>query len=357
VAERLRVAIDARRYQDEPLGGVGRALDGIVDHLAAEADVVLLTDARRRPAPSSLPQVALPVPRKAPETVWLQWGVARWLRSFDGIFHGTFNALPFRLPVPAVATIHDLSFEVHPEGFGRAKRRMFQVQARHAARVARQITVPSTHARDELVEHYRVPAERIVVTPWGVEARFGPEVASSAHLLLKRLGVTGPYVVAMGGARRRGLEVALEGFRIVRRERPEVVLLVVGSEAPPAEPGVVHAGRVDDEEWAGLLAGAEAFCYPTRYEGFGVPALEAIASGTPVVCGRVASLPEVLHDAAEWCEPLTPTTIATGLHRVLGDAVHAADLSARGLRRAMEHPTYEDTAERTLRAYHAAAKG
>ena len=89
--------------------------------------------------------------------------------------------------------------------------------------------------------------------------------------------------------------------------------------------------------------------------GFGVPALESIASGTPVVCGRVASLPEVLDGAAEWCDPLTVKSVAAALSRVLTDSDHAAELSARGLARAKEHPTYEDAAATTLRAYHEAA--
>src|SRR4051812_33148136 len=107
---RVRVAIDARRLQDRPLGGVGRALDGVIDRLAAEVDIVLLTDARGAAIERDLEQVALRPPSRAPETVWLHWNVRRWLRNFDGIFHGTFNQLPVGAAVPAVVTIHDLSF-------------------------------------------------------------------------------------------------------------------------------------------------------------------------------------------------------------------------------------------------------
>jgi glycosyltransferase involved in cell wall biosynthesis len=113
----------------------------------------------------------------------------------------------------------------------------------------------------------------------------------------------------------------------------------------------VWAGAVDDEEWADLLAGAEAFCYPTRYEGFGVPALESMACGSPVVCARVASLPEVLGDAAEWCDAATVEAIAVGLRRVLDDPEHAAVLRERALARAAAHPSWEHTAGVMLRAY------
>jgi glycosyltransferase involved in cell wall biosynthesis len=350
------VAIDARRFQDRPLGGVGRSIQGMLDAITSEVDVVLVTDARRDPAPCDLPQVALSAPRGAPEVAWLQQSLVSWLRTFDGVFHGTFNALPFRLPVPGVVTIHDLSFELHPEDFGRAKRRVFQIQARHAARVARCVTVPSEHVKHELIQHYDVPRDRVLVTPWGPEPRFHSDAAGDATALRERLDVDGPYVLAMGGARRRGLDVALDAHRRVRASGVDVTLVVVGREQPTPTPGVVHAGVVDDREWAGLLAGATAFCYPTRYEGFGVPALESIASGTPVVCARVCSLPEILGDAAEWCESPTPGPIADGLRRLLGDPDRASALRAAGLDRAAEHPTWEQAAATTVEAYRAAQR-
>jgi len=131
-------------------------------------------------------------------------------------------------------------------------------------------------------------------------------------------------------------------------------LVVVGPEQVP-DSGAIHAGPVADCEWAMLLAGAEAFCYPTRYEGFGVPALESIASGTPVVCAPVASLPEVLGDAAEWCRAPTVRLVAGGLRRVLNDPAHAADLRRRGLARAAAHQSWEKSAETLLAAYRDAA--
>ena len=350
--KRLRVAIDARRLQDVPLGGVGRSLDGVLHLLASELDIVLLTDARRDPAPFDLAQVALPVVRGAPESVWLQWSAPRWLRGFDGVFHGTFNALPFGGPVPAVVTIHDLSFENHPEGFSRAKRRIVRAYARHAARVARRVIAPSHHTRRELIDCYRVDPARVVVTPWGVEPRFSPARAQDAPALCERLGARAPYVVAMGGAPRRGLDVAVAAWRELRREGRDLSMVAVGPEPLAAQPGLVRAGYLSDSEWPALLAGAQAFCYPTRYEGFGVPALESIASGTPIVCAPVAALPEVLGDAAEWCVTPTASAIAAGLRRVLDDPEHAAQLRAAGLRRTAAQPTWDDVAASMIRTYH-----
>ena len=115
----------------------------------------------------------------------------------------------------------------------------------------------------------------------------------------------------------RAFDVAVAAWRHLRATGVEGSLVVVGGEHPPDEDGVVKAGQVDDHTWALLLAGAAAFCYPTTYEGFGMPALEAAASGTPVVCAPVGALPEVLGPAAAWCGSPTPEPVAAALVAVL----------------------------------------
>jgi alpha-1,3-rhamnosyl/mannosyltransferase len=158
----------------------------------------------------------------------------------------------------------------------------------------------------------------------------------------------------MGGAPRRGLPVAIEAWRRVRTEGGPT-LVVLGQPDLPAEEGVMALGHLDDEAWATLLAGAQALCYPTRYEGFGLPALEAAASGTPVVCARVASLPEVLGDAGCWASAPSAAAIADVLHRVLTDAEWHRDRRAAGLRRAEAATTFRQTAAVLLEAYQQAA--
>ncbi len=349
------MALDARRLQDRPLGGVGRALASVVDLIAVEVELVLLTDARRAPVATELRQQPLRPPPRAPETIWLQWNVARWLRGFDGLFHGTFYALPARLPVRGIVTIYDLSFEVHPEDFGRAKRWVFRHQARSSATRAGRVVTATKHARDELVRHYHVDPERIVISPLAVDRLFAPTSSEHAPAAAQRLGVNNQYIVALAGARRRGLEVAIGAWRRLRNSGLAVDLVVVGPDTVAAEPGLVRAGVLNEPDWATVLAGAAAFCYPTRYEGFGLPALESAASGTPVVCAPVGPLPEVLGDAAEWCETPTEQAIATGLHRVLADPAHASALRRRGLQRLSQWPTSDDSAAALLRTYHGVA--
>ncbi len=354
---RLRVALDARRLQDRPLRGVGRALDNILEHLAAEVELVLLTDARQPSVPTDLEQHALVPPPRAPGAVWLQFNVARWLRGFDGIFHGTFSALPYVLPVPAAVTIYDLSFELHSEDFRATKRWVFRRQARHAARSARSIITGSEFARQQLVMRYRVPPDKILVAPLSVDPVFRPENAANARRVLDSLGVRDRYLVALGGARRRGLETAISAWRRVHRETLDIDLVIVGPDRPPSEPGLFRAGVLSDDQWAAVLAGADAFCYPTRFEGFGFPALEALASGTPVVCAPVGPLPETLLDAAAWCEAPTEGAVGRVLHRVLTDGGYATELRRRGLEVARNRPSWKESAAEVLRAYRRTASG
>lgn len=346
----LAVALDARRLQDRPLGGVGRALAGLVPELAQRCDLTLLTDGRRAAPPVDVQREALGLPPGLPEVAWLHGPARRWARAHPHLFHGTFNALPAGLRGPAVVTIHDLSFEVHPEDFGAAKRRLFQLQARSAAKRARRIITVSRFTADELAARYGLDPARIAVIPHAVDPRFSPQRADPTP-------AGAPYVVALGGARRRGLEVAVAAWRSVRADGIDVELCTLGGPTPPPEPGLRHLGHLDDAEWARVLAGAAALVYPTRYEGFGLPALEAAASGTPVVCARVASLPEVLGPAAAWCEAPTVEQIADRLRAVLTDAALAEGLRSAGLERAAGTPSWAELAELHVDVYRAAVAG
>lgn len=345
----VTVAVDARRLQDRPLIGAGRWLANLVPLLASQAKLVLLTDARRRRAPCPQVQEALWVPPRLPEVVWLQGSAAWWLRSHQVLFHGTFAAIPVASRRPSVVTIFDLSFEHHPEDYREPQRRAFSAQARWAARRARVVITISEHARRSILDTYHVDPARVVVAPPAVDPVFldgaRPDELLAAH------GITGRYIVAVGGAPRRGLQVAVAAWSHLRAAGREVALVVVGREDPGRAPGLVHLGRVDDPIWARVLRGAVALCYPTRFEGFGMPALEAAACGVPVVCGRIGPLPEVLGDAAEWCDPTDARAVADALARLLDDPVRRTALQQAGLARVQAAPTWASSAEVVLDAY------
>lgn len=344
------VAVDGRRLQDRPLIGAGRWAANLVPLLAQRTELVVLTDARRPPAPVATRQVPLRVPPRLPETAWLECSAARWWRSHPAVFHGTFNAVPRAGRGPSVVTIHDLSFESHPEDLPPAKRRLFAAQARSAARRAAAVVTVSEHARRAIVATYGLDPADVLVAPNAIDPVF--VTAEPDPGWLRGRGMTAErYVVALGGARRRGLEVAIGAWRRLRHRGHDVALVVAGPDTIPAEPGLVGLGRVADERWASVLCGAAALCYPTRFEGFGLPALEAAACGVPVVCGRAGPLPEVLGDAAEWCDERDATSVADALDRVLSDGGRHQQLVVAGRARARAAPTWADAAEVVLDAY------
>jgi glycosyltransferase involved in cell wall biosynthesis len=356
-----RVAIDCRTLQDRPLGGVGRSVQGQLPHLADAMAVSALVDSRL-PAPLGLPESVAVSSLRGPFTsrgfAWLQVSAPRWLRRFDGLFHCPFYGLPYHQPVPMVVTIHDLSFEFAPQWFPRSNRIMFQLQARWAARTARRILVHSEHVRQMVLERYAgygVTDDQVLAVHMPVDPRFSPDTRD-LDANLQRFGITQPYVIALGGAARRRLGTAIDAWAYARSQldatAAELQLVVVGTEKPPvAQPGVVYVGPLPDHAWAALLSGAAAFCYATGYEGFGMPALEAAASGTPLVCGRVGSLPEILGEDAAWSEGESAAQLGAALAQVLGDPALAAQLRAGGIDRACTLPTWSDVAGVTLRAY------
>jgi glycosyltransferase involved in cell wall biosynthesis len=357
----LRVAIDCRTLQDRPLGGVGRLVQGQLADLARTVLVDALVDARMAPPqglPAGVPVRALRGPLTARGYSWLQIAAPSWLRGFDGVFHCPFYGLPYRQPVPGVVSMHDLSFEFAPEWFPASNRIVFQLQARWAARTARRILTHSEHVRTMVIERYGrygVTPERVLATHIPVDPRFrDPEPDWEAHL--ERLGLGGRrYVVALGGAARRRLPVAVAAWKhaseLLGASTSELPLVVIGTEPPAPGDGTIYAGPLDDSAWAAVLRGAAAFCYATGYEGFGVPAAEAAASGTPIACARVGSLPELLGDAASWSENESARALGAALAALLGDEERAARIAAAGVALARALPTWTQVAEVTLRAY------
>jgi glycosyltransferase involved in cell wall biosynthesis len=353
---RLRVALDGRPLQSPRLGGVGRYLVGLIPYLAEETDVYVLLDARQPSVPARVSEsaecISLRCPPGLPGLAWLELVVAPWLRRFDGVFHATFNTLPITSSGPSVLTLHDLATQLHPEDFRPLKRAAWRLNIRVSLSRADVITTVSRFVKNQIVDYFGLDPGRVRVAPDALDPVFDANRASDAPALISRLGITPPYLVAVGGAPRRGLPVAIEAWRLTKqRLGREVTLVVAGNSEASSEPGIVAPGFLDDESWATLLAGAQALCYPTRYEGFGLPALEAAASGTPVACARVASLPEVLGDAGCWVSEPSPQPMADALIRLLTDREFHGERRAAGLERARNSASFAEVAQTLVGAY------
>jgi glycosyltransferase involved in cell wall biosynthesis len=268
-----------------------------------------------------------------------------------------------------VVTIHDLGYRAFPEAHPPLARRYLDLSTRWSAAVARRVIVPSEATARDLTAAHGTPAGRIVVIPHGYHPRFRPLDRAVVDAGLGRLGIARPYVLFVGTLQpRKNLARVLAAFEHLAAEGWPGQLVLVGQRgwlsdpifAATARPGSPARGRVHltgylaDDDVPIVYNGAEALAFPSLYEGFGLPALEALACGTPVLTSDTSSLPEVVGDAALKVDPLDTAAIAAGLARLTGDADLRADLRQRGLARAAQF-TWRRAAERTLAVLEAVA--
>ena len=261
-----------------------------------------------------------------------------------------------------VVTIHDLGYRAFPEAHPWRARQYLAWSTRWSAAVARRVIVPSEATARDLAAACRTPRERIVVIPHGVHPRFRPLPAEQVTAGLARLGIARPYLLALGTLQpRKNLARTLAAFeQLAARGLPHHLVLVgrrgwldapifaaINRPGSPARGRVHLTGYLDDADVPLVYNGADALVFPSLYEGFGLPALEALACGTPVLTSATSSLPEVVGDAAVLADPLDTAAIAAGLERLVADGALRQALRERGLARAAGF-SWRRAAERTL---------
>jgi glycosyltransferase involved in cell wall biosynthesis len=225
---------------------------------------------------------------------------------------------------PAATTIHDVAHELVPRAFSPAERAYRRVVYARTARRSRLVIAVSEHVRDTLVERLGLAPDAVRVIPHGVDRdRFRPGEKRRERFLL---------YPANGWAHKNHRRL-VAAFALVRNKQPDLRLVLTGSglERLPHAAGVEVRGRVDESELVHLLQTASLLVIPSLYEGFGLPALEAMACGCPVAAACAGALPETCGDAAVYFDPMSPEAIAAG---ILEGLAHADELRARGLARA-----------------------
>ncbi len=287
----------------------------------------------------------------------------------DLVFGTNFVPPPARR-MPSVVTVHDLAFELLPETAPQAVdwwRRAVRRSVRRAARVL----VPSESTRRDLVRLLQPDPARVLVVPLGVEHEvFRPASPDRVDAVRRRFGIDGPYLVFLGRHQRKNLPALLRAFAAIPDDlRPTLVVTGVapwtpdGSDhdgpalaalPPPVRRQVALIGYVEPPDAAALLSGSIGLVFPTRYEGFGFPALEAMACGAPVLTSNTSSLPELVGGDAVLVDPEDDGSIAEGLRRFLTDDGLRTRLREAGLRRAARFD-WDETARATAAALHAAA--
>jgi glycosyltransferase involved in cell wall biosynthesis len=260
----------------------------------------------------------------------------RLLRRLGAALGHFQHALPLLAPCPAVVTIHDLSFEREPSLMSRKDRLIFKAVVPRAARKARRVLTVSERTRRDLHELYGVPEARIVVTPNGVDPVFTPGNTIGGQ----------DYVLFVGAVQERKNPLAA----LAAAESAGLPLIIAGPAKDAAlarelvRRGARIAGFVAEDELVELYRGAACLVQPSRYEGFGLPVLEAMACGTPVVAVPEPALQEVAGDAAVWADE---DELGDGIRRAVADRDR---LVAAGLERARLF-SWPQTARRTLEVY------
>jgi glycosyltransferase involved in cell wall biosynthesis len=309
-----------------------------------------------------------PTSHAAVRVLWEQL-VQPWvLRRVEAdLVHGPVFIGPLLAPCPLVVTIHDLSFIRFPGLFRPANRFYLTVFTRLSARRARRLIAVSAHAATETTRLLGVPAERIDVVYHGVDPVFHPLPPEEVTAFRQRYGLPERYVLFVGTLEpRKNLVRLVEAFTRVYDGRVGLVLaggkgwltddLFARVEALGLTRAIIFPGYVMNEELPLWYNAATAVAYPSVYEGFGLPVLEAQACGTPVLTSNVSSLPEAAGDAALMANPYDVDALAEGLNRLLTDESLRHDLRERGLIHVRQF-LWSNTALETARVYRQALGG
>lgn len=285
-----------------------------------------------------------------------------------GIYHATEHLLPW-MTRPAVMTVHDLIFERYPQHHTLANRAFLRVAMPLFVRRADAIIAVSQHTKRDILELYGTPPHKVSVVEEGIEERFRPVDAEAIRQVRERHAIQRPYLLMVGTLEpRKNHVLAFEALARLKAEGRPHCLVVVGRrgwlfdavqrqvDALQLTDDIIFAGPVPDADLPALYNGADCFLMPSLYEGFGIPVLEAMACGAPVVCSTASSLPEVGGKAALYIDSMTGESLAAAVRKVLSNSEVADQMRSDGLRQAARF-RWQRAAEETVDVYRAVAGG
>jgi len=369
----MRICLDAHMIGDQETGNetyvtalapaLG-SLPGIRCVAAVESGTVL---------PDSWTAAQIEVVRLNPAGNWPRLGytLAKACRDqHSDLLHVTYNA-PFTSPCPVVVTVHDVIFRRFPEFFSARDRLLFATLLPLTLRRAAAIITDSQSSRADIVAFYPFAGGKVYAVPLAPSSAFQPVDAPDARrAICERYGIASRFILAVGNVQpRKNLMRLVAAFRGLLSQGLEACQLVlVGKDALRSDElhaavgdlvrsgRVVLTGYVPTGDLPALYSAAATFAYVSIYEGFGLPILEAMACGTPVITSDRSSMPEVAGAAAVLVDPTNVDRIAAALHTVLTQPALAHELRRRGLARAAPF-TWDATARQTAEVYRRALRG
>ncbi len=368
-----RVAVDATSLLG-PRTGVGTFTAELLTRLAGRdetLDVIafgLTWRGRHRLdalTPPGVDSVRRPMAARPLRELWRRFEappVEWWTGPID-VVHGPNFVVPPTRGAARIVTIHDLTCVRFPE-MCTSDVLQYPALLRRAIRGGAWVHAVSDAVADEVTDHFAVEEDRVRVIPNGAPGAATSAAVDRLRPAGRRLAGGARYVLALGTLEpRKDLPSLVAAFDHIARDEPDLRLVIAGPDGWGAEAvtaavtraahrdRIVRLGWVDDHQRDALLAGASVFAYPSRYEGFGLPPLEAAAHRCPVVATTVGALPEVLGDAAQWAAPDDVDSLATALVAVLTSPERSHDLVTRGLARLRRY-SWEATADAMITLYH-----
>ena len=295
--------------------------------------------------------------------LWRQFYLGRAAKKEKAeIFHFPFYMMPYGFKLPSVVTIHDVSFEFNKGWFTFWARLAFSYFSRLAARLAKKIITDSEFSKAELIKYYGVSAEKIKVIPLAVDPLF--KEAEADESIKEKYKIDADYILYTGSVtKRRNIERLIAAFsKLVKERSRKEKLVLAGALVKPSwnieelvikygvAGRVIHTGYIPDADLAKLYKSAICFVYPSLYEGFGLPVLEAFAAGCPVISSNTSALSEVAGEAALLIDPEKEEELTAALLKLLTDKELCIDLAGKGLQRLRQY-SWEETAYETLAIY------
>ncbi|MCX7918626.1 MAG: glycosyltransferase family 4 protein [bacterium] len=370
----MNVAIDARALIPQPTG-IGVYLKHLLDEYAqmTEEHTYYLLSSRNicYTAPANLARFNRIEQYGLPGNIWLQLQVPKLLKRLGiDIFHSPFGVIPFRCPCASVITVHDLTFHFYPKLTDIKNRLLLPRLIPKSLNRATAIIVDSKAIKNELVELYKIRENQIEVIHLAPSSfsRLIPKETARKYLA-ERYGIQSRFILFVGTLEpRKNIEVLLKTYHQLPTElREKYQLVLVGKKGWQYQSifklidelnlqnQIIFMNYVSEEDLPFFYNAAAVFVYPSLYEGFGLPLVDALACGTPIITSKISSMPEVVSYAGILIDPKNESELIKALSRLLTDQELANHLSEKALSRA-HHFSWQDTARKTFEVYRNAVR-
>ena len=356
----MRVGIDAREIEEGVRTGIGRALSVFLEHVpAVDPDCHCVLFSTREIPCKPAPHLRNVVRPERWTFAWDQRTLPRLAREDQiDVLLSPYYKVPLQCPCPRVSTIFDLMYlycDVYRANSSLFNRLYYRVFGTMMTRAAAAIFTCSEYSKAEIVRFYRVAGDKVHVVPLGLDPHYRPSAdTKDSRATKRRFGITHDYILYVGNFKpHKNVSALIDAFEGIRRKRPDVQLVLAGAKdehfarlepviaTSDSRDAVVTTGTVSLQEQIDLYSAAVVCVVPSLYEGFGYPALEAMACGSPIVCSNRTSLPEVYGEAAVGVDPADIGAIERGVLSLLKNRGRREELRERGLRRAEQFGAQE----------------